>query len=152
MRDRTELIFKGLEGGLNAEQIANNLHQETIAFGERTENNFVKNLHIHFDWLLKSIVKGTKQDDHDGVDFWLGFKKTQEFPWLNNLRLPAQVKSSFDEINKFRNETSYTELSKKVIVINANPRLSGTVFKKQMRSELRRIHKLLTRDEEIIHS
>lgn len=94
MRDRTETIFAGLKAGLNAEQIDNSLHQESISFGERTEKNFIKNLRIHFDWLLESIVKGTYQDDQNGADFWLGFKKTQEFSWLNNLRLPVQVKSS----------------------------------------------------------
>jgi hypothetical protein len=152
MRDRTETIFEGLKNGLDAEQIDNSLRRESMSFGERTEKNFVKCLRIHFDWLLKSIVKGTKQDDHDGIDFWLSFNKNYEFPWLNNLRLPAQVKSSPEEVDKYRNESSYIELGKKVIVINANPRLSGTAFKKQVRLELKRIHRLLTNDEEIIHS
>jgi hypothetical protein len=152
MAYRIEVIQEGLAQGLRTDQIDKRLHEEEIKLGKETEKNFVMNLQSHFDWLVKSVEKGSEQDDHDGVDFWLAFKNNRAFPRLRGMRLPAQVKSSPERVNEFKNSSKYKDLGKKVLVIDAHKKISRKDFKDQIFKELRRIDGLLTKTPEKVHS
>jgi hypothetical protein len=72
MNNRTETIFEGLEQGLERDQIDKNLYEKRREYGNETEENFVRLMHLNFSRTLRYIKKGTEQDDHDGIDLFLG--------------------------------------------------------------------------------
>jgi len=152
MENREEVIFKGLEQGLERDQIDKNLYEERHKYGNAVEKNFVRLMHLNFGRMLRYTKDGTEQDDHDGIDLWVYFKKTRSFPWLKGKCFPAQIKSSKEQVDEFRNNPLYKDRGKKILVIDAHKGIDEGKFNKQVLSELRRIGRLLTNEEQIIHS
>ena len=149
---RLDIIFDGLSKQLDVGQIESKLNEERHHYGKRSETNFQRHALTSFAWILQSIEPGSEQNDHDGVDYWLNFKTNNVYPWLGGMRIPAQVKSSSEGVKKYKNCSKYTDLDKKILVIDAHTGISNRRFKAQFFSELKRIRKLLTNTQEEVHS
>jgi len=149
---RLDIIFDGLSKRLSVDQIESKLNEESHRYGKKSEINFQRCALTSFTSILQSIEPGSEQNDHEGIDFWLNFKANKVFPWLEGMRIPAQVKSSPEGVKNYRNCSKYTNLDKKVLVIDAHIGISNKKFKTQFFSELRRIRKILTNTREEVHS
>lgn len=119
-----------------------------MQIGKTKEGVFVKKVWAYYAWLIENVKHSTPQEDQNGVDFWISFKKTKEFPILNDKILPVQVKSSAREAVRFReNEIYRKNFRKKIIVIDFNLNTSKTEFKQQFRKELIRISSLYSQND-----
>jgi hypothetical protein len=104
------------------EKVGDNSEKRFFKYVSRLEGVFfVQTAHPH-------------EDVYKAVDMWIRFKKSENLP-----DLPVQVKSSFKDVDAFRENPNYVKRHGIEIVINCGPKISDEDFKHQFNNEIRRI-------------
>jgi ribosomal protein L36 len=104
------------------EKVGDESEKKFLKYVKRTKNiMFVQNAH-------------PTDDVYGGVDMWIRFNKEEQLP-----DLPVQVKSSFEDVDTFRENSNYIKRNGIEVVINCGPRISDEDFNRQFNNEIRRI-------------
>jgi hypothetical protein len=152
---RLNAMFEARSSGLQAtaDLIAAADEAESIAaarVGIRKEQSFSEKVNQYFPWLIKSLKPSTTQENQDGIDWWVIFKRNNHFPLLGGRIVPAQIKSSPYETENFRLTQEYSNNFRgKIIVIDFNLRIPRDLFEHKFMSELHRIEDIIKNERKI---
>jgi hypothetical protein len=114
--------------------------------GEDSEKKFLKYA-SHLDNIFFVQNAHPQEDVYKGVDMWIRFKKGEGLP-----DLPVQVKSSFKDVDAFRENSNYLKRKCLEIVINCGPKVTEENFKIQFRGEIKRIKASITANPSLLNS
>ena len=114
--------------------------------GDKSEKKFLKYAG-RIDIIFAVQNAHPQEDAYKAVDMWIRFKKDEELP-----DLPVQVKSSFKDVDDFRENFNYLKRRGIEIVINCGPKISEENFYQQFMGEIRRIKVSIKANPRLLNS
>lgn len=152
-RDRREAILdtiRDTDGAASSDQLeqaAKKAVSKSIEkVGDESEKKFLKYVKGINNIFFVQNAHPT-DDVYKGVDMWIRFKKEETLP-----DLPVQVKSSFKDVDTFRDNPNYIKRKGMEIVINCGPKITEENFKQQFNNEIRRITASIKENPSLINS
>jgi hypothetical protein len=125
---------EGTASSEQLEQAAKKAESKSIeTVGDNSEKRFFKYV-SRLDGIFFVQTAHPHEDVYEAIDMWIRFKKNENLP-----DLPVQVKSSFEDVDTFRENPNYIKRNGIEIVINCGPRISDEDFNRQFNNEIRRI-------------
>ena len=152
-RERREAILdkihdtEGMASFDELEQAAKKAESKSIEeIGDKSEKKFLKYAG-RIDIIFAVQNAHPHEDAYKAVDMWIRFKNIEGLP-----DLPVQVKSSFKNVDEFRENPNYLKRRGMEIVINCGPKVTEENFNQQFMSEIRRIKASIKTNPHLLNS